>query len=64
MLTGTENDTEQERVENIVNAVKTLENDKTLRERLANNARRTFLEEMEAEKSIAKLINIYKELIK
>ena len=43
---------------------KTLENDKTLRERLANNARRTFLEEMEAEKSIAKLINIYKELIK
>ncbi len=64
LLTGTENDTEQERVENIVNAVKTLENDKTLRERLANNARRTFLEEMEAEKSIAKLINIYKELIK
>jgi hypothetical protein len=35
-----------------------------LRDKLGNNARQTFLEKMEAEKSIEDLINIYKELIK
>lgn len=64
LLAGTESDTEQERIENIINAVKTFENDETFRMRLADNARKTFLEEMETEKSIANLINIYKELIK
>lgn len=64
LLAGTESDTEQERIENIINAVKTFENDENFRMRLADNARKTFLEEMETEKSIANLINIYKELIK
>ena len=64
LLAGTESDTEQERIENIINAVKTFENDEAFRIRLADNARKTFLEEMETEKSIANLINIYKELIK
>ena len=64
LLSGTENDTDDERTENILQSVKKFEADKILRDKLGNNARQTFLEKMEAEKSIAKLINIYKELIK
>ena len=64
LLSGTENDTDDERTENILQSVKKFEADKMLRDKLGNNARQTFLEKMEAEKSIEDLINIYKELIK
>ena len=64
LLSGTENDTDEERTENILQSVKKFEADKMLRDKLGNNARQTFLEKMEAEKSIEDLINIYKELIK
>lgn len=64
LLSGTENDTDDERTENILQSVKKFEVDKMLRDKLGNNARQTFLEKMEAEKSIEDLINIYKELIK
>ena len=62
LLTGTESDTNDVRTENILQSVKKFEADKTLGGKLGDNARLTFLEKMEAEKSIEDLINIYKEL--
>ena len=62
LLSGKESDTDEERAENIAESVRLFENDKSLIKRLGDNARQTFLEKMESEKSIADLINIYEEL--
>lgn len=62
LLSGEENDTDEKRVERIAESVRLFESDKSLRNRLGDNARRTFLEKMELGKSIADLIHMYEEL--
>lgn len=62
LLLGKEDDTDEKRAENIAKSVRLFESDKSLRKRLGDNARQTFLEKMESGKSIADLVNIYEEL--
>lgn len=62
LLFGKENDTDEKRAENIAESVRLFESDVSLRNRLGDNARQTFLNKMESGKSIAGLIRIYEEL--